>query len=253
MARRSNRIANKKRQQEADAAALARANEEEKAVATGEAAEVLVSGVGRSRRATAVGYVEEWTESDRLLRRAYDRRGRPAPAWTAATHRSVGHVGGAVVFAALMMVAWPAFIAALSAVVVMLMVTVGPMVGQAMLDGSGVPHQIMTASSEQFLFGWVLPSIFGLLVAALLTAAVVWSLLTWFWGYSNLLRLGLYAGYGLSVSEDRAERAVRRAVKKAEVAVSRETRRKERDAARASAAKSKAEEEERERTAEGAV
>lgn len=192
----------------------------------------------KRRRNTEEGHVVEWVSDGRIRAVPHDRLGRSAPAWTIKLHRLIGHIGGGFVFFGFVMVVWPALIAGIAALITMIMALLGPQVSSSMLEGSGVPYEVMVASSEQFLFGWVIPTLFGIIVGAIMVSMVFWALLKWCWGYTNRIRLGLYAGYGTSIAHNRAERSTARAVARANATSARTKRKNERDEARASAAKS---------------
>ncbi|OUS97226.1 hypothetical protein [Rhodococcus sp. NCIMB 12038] len=132
------------------------------------------------------------------------------PAWTVRAHARLGHIGGFIVFVCLMLVGWPVLITLVTTLVRVLGVNVVTRIPSAVLGEVGVPVELAVSTTDRFLFTWVIPVLFFVLVLAGLTCLALRRLAIWAWVWTNRLALGLFAGYGTGVLADRRERQAQR-------------------------------------------
>lgn len=132
------------------------------------------------------------------------------PVWTVRAHARLGHIGGFIVFLCLMLVGWPVLITLVTTLVRVLGVNVVTRIPSAVLGEVGVPVELAASTTDRFLFTWVIPVVFFVLVLAGLTCLALRRLAIWAWMWSKRLALGLFAGYGTNVWADRHERRAQR-------------------------------------------
>lgn len=135
---------------------------------------------------------------------------RGVPEWTVRVHSRLGHVGGFAVFAALVVVGWPAAIMLVTTLVRIFGVNMVTRLPSTVLGDLNVPVELAASTTDRFLFSWVMPVLFFVLILAGLTLYVVIKLFRWGLIWTKLLALGLFAGYGVGVI---ADRRIRRAAK----------------------------------------
>lgn len=128
------------------------------------------------------------------------------PAWTVRAHNRLGHVGGFILFACLMVVAWPVAVVLVTTLLRTLGVNMITRLPASVLDELGVPVELAASTTDRFLFTWVIPVVFFVLVLAGLTCMALRRLALWGWDWTRRLALGLFAGYGTSILADRRER-----------------------------------------------
>lgn len=251
MARRSNRLARKERQKRIDAAVAEGALNDSlgvhPGVAPGHAAmpaairvsdrEVKVTPDDTVWKVTGPGLVAEFIEDGRMVRIPYTRDKVAAPAWTISAHDRLGHVGGAALFVALMLLAWPLGLSLLFGFFGMVAVYFVTAIPGLILENLQVNPAVVMNEPDRFVFSWLYPALFGILVAAGLSVMMIKALFVAAVRWSKLLALGLFRGYGRTVRQDRLERKVTADARKAE----REAARAERKAAAAERKKLKAE------------
>lgn len=129
-----------------------------------------------------------------------------APAWTVRAHTRLGHIGGFILFLCLMVVGWPVLIVLVTTLLRILGVNVITRIPASVLGELGVPVELAASTTDRFLFTWVIPVLFFVLVLAGLTCLALRRLAIWAWAWSTRLALGLFAGYGTNVLTDRRER-----------------------------------------------
>lgn len=132
------------------------------------------------------------------------------PAWTVRAHARLGHIGGFIVFLCLMLVGWPVLITLVTTLVRVVGVNVVTRIPSSVLGEVGVPVELAASTTDRFLFQWVIPVLFFVLVLAGLTCLALRRLAIWAWGWTKRLALGLFAGYGTNVWADRHERRAQR-------------------------------------------
>lgn len=157
---------------------------------------------------------------------------RGVPLWCVRLHHRVGHLGGSVIFAVTAALAWSlgiSFVATLTRIIGVEVVTMFP---TWVLEQVNAPVETVVSSTDRFLFTWVMPTLFFVLVAAGLALMAVMGLVRWGRRWSVRLALGLFAGYGTSIRQDRIDRAQRDAAVRAERKQIRTDRRAERVRAR---------------------
>lgn len=128
------------------------------------------------------------------------------PAWTVRAHARLGHIGGFILFLSLALVGWLVLIALVTTLVRILGVNVITRIPSAVLGDLGVPVELAASTTDRFLFTWVIPVLFFVLVLAGLTCLALRRLAIWAWIWTQRLALGLFAGYGTNVLEDLRER-----------------------------------------------
>lgn len=131
------------------------------------------------------------------------------PAWTVRAHAVLGHVGGFVLFAGLASVGWLVLIAVVTTLIQILGVNVVTRIPAAVLGELDVPVELAASTTDRFLFTWVIPVLFFVLVLAGLTCLLLRRVAVWALAWTKRLALGLFAGYGTNVLEDRRERKAR--------------------------------------------
>lgn len=131
------------------------------------------------------------------------------PAWTVRAHNRFGHVGGFVIFACLTLIGWPVSITLVATVVRVLGINIVTRLPAMVLGDLGVPVELAASTTDRFLFTWVMPVLFFVLVLAGLSSVVLWKLAKWAWAWTVRLALGLFAGYGTGVMADRRQRRAR--------------------------------------------
>lgn len=157
---------------------------------------------------------------------------RGVPLWCVRLHQRVGHVPGAIVFAVITALAWSlgiSLVATLLRIIGVQAVTVFP---TWVLEQMNVPVETAVSSTDRFLFTWVMPTLFFVLVAAGLALMAVMGLVRWGRRWTWRLALGLFAGYGTGIGQDRIERAQAGAAARKQREAARTERREQRDRAR---------------------
>ncbi|MET3959837.1 hypothetical protein ABIE52_006772 [Rhodococcus sp. OAS809] len=132
------------------------------------------------------------------------------PAWTVRAHAVLGHIGGFVLFASLAAVGWTVLIALVTTLIRILGVNVVTRIPAAVLGELDVPVELAASTTDRFLFTWVIPVVFFVLVLAGLTCMALRRLAIWALTWTKRLALGLFAGYGTNVLVDRRERQAER-------------------------------------------
>lgn len=128
------------------------------------------------------------------------------PAWTVRAHARLGHIGGFILFLSLMLVGWPVLIVLVTTLLRVIGVNVITRIPASVLGELGVPVELAASTTDRFLFTWVIPVLFFVLVLAGLTCLALRRLAIWAWDWTTRLALGLFAGYGTNVLADRRER-----------------------------------------------
>lgn len=128
------------------------------------------------------------------------------PRWTVRAHNRLGHVGGFILFVCLMVVGWPVLVVLVTTLLRTLGVNVITRIPASVLGELGVPVELAASTTDRFLFTWVIPVVFFVLVLAGLTILALRRLTLWAWEWSKRLALGLFAGYGTNLVADRRER-----------------------------------------------
>ncbi|MEW1883114.1 hypothetical protein AB0O58_25860 [Rhodococcus sp. NPDC080181] len=129
-----------------------------------------------------------------------------APEWTVRAHNRLGHVGGFILFVCLMVIGWPLLVVLVSTLVRIVGVNVVTRIPASVLGELGVPVELAASTSDRFLFTWVIPVVFFVLVLAGLTCLALRRVVLWSWEWTRRLALGLFAGYGTTVLADRRDR-----------------------------------------------
>ena len=172
---------------------------------------------------------------------AFGERGRElldqgVPRWCVAVHSRVGHVGGLVVFSVVYGLAWVAGAALTVQLLRLVGVELITRVPTATLSWLGTPSQVVTSSTDRFLFSWVMPVAFFVIVIALCSAWTLRATVRWALRQTRLAARGLFAGYGTGVIEDWRERRLSTGHRRAARARLREDKARRRARAAAAAA-----------------
>ncbi|PZU04643.1 MAG: hypothetical protein DI630_00575 [Gordonia sp. (in: high G+C Gram-positive bacteria)] len=133
-----------------------------------------------------------------------------APAWTVRLHNRLGHVGGFIVFLVLMVIGWPVLIVLVTTLLRTVGVNVVTRIPASVLGELDVPVELAASTTDRFLFTWVIPVLFFVLVLAGLTCLALRRLTIWAWDWTRRLALGLFAGYGTNIIADRRDRRARK-------------------------------------------
>lgn len=156
---------------------------------------------------------ESLEDEGRLL---VDEQG--VPQWTVRVHHKIGHLGGFVVWALLAAAVLPAVFSVIWAVLVTIGVTVVAELPATVLGEIGASAELVSSRTDSFLFSWVMPVMFFVLIFAGVTLWVLKALAQWLIDWGRRLALGLFAGYGMGPVADwkilrarRAAAAVQRA------------------------------------------
>lgn len=159
---------------------------------------------------------------DEAVRASLGERGREladehkVPVWTIRWHNRVGHVGGFLTFLLIVAVALPVVAMVGWSVLVSLGVRLVTELPPAVLGELGQSQALVSSSTDRFVFSWVMPVLFFVLVLA---GAMLW-LLRWLaiWSarWARRLSLGLFAGYRTGPLTDWRELRLRRALVRSE-------------------------------------
>lgn len=156
------------------------------------------------------------------------------PIWCVRVHHRIGHLGGAVVWALLVAAILPAVVAVIWAVLLSLGVTLVAELAPVVLSEMGASAELVSSRTDSFLFSWVMPVLFFVLVLAGVTLWLLKAVAQWLIDWGRRLALGLFAGYGMGPVADWKILRARRAANQATRAADRRLKDKELAAALAS-------------------
>lgn len=157
------------------------------------------------------------------------------PAWTVRTHNRLGHVGGFVLFVCLMVIGWPVLAVLVTTLLRIVGVNMITRLPGSVLSELGVPVELAASTTDRFLFTWVIPVLFFVLVLAGLTCLALRRVVLWAWDWTRRLALGLFYGYGTSVLADRRDRRAQKISSESVEAAARKQRAKDDDKPRVTA------------------
>lgn len=162
----------------------------------------------RARTAEHEAQIRESLEEDG--RALVDERG--VPVWCVRVHHRIGSIGGFVVWALLAAVVIPAVVSVLWAVLMSVGVHLVSGLAPAVLTEMGGSAELVSSRTDSFLFSWVLPVLFFVLILAGIALWVFRLVAEAMIEWGRRLALGLFAGYGHGPIADwrilRARRAV---------------------------------------------
>lgn len=127
---------------------------------------------------------------------------RGVPAWTIKAHARVGHLGGAALFALIAIVAVPVLVITAWQMLVVFGVRIVNDVPALVLRELDVNATIVSTRTDSFVFSWVMPVLFFVLIFAGLTLWIMRIVARAVGGYGRRLALGLFAGYGTGLRTD---------------------------------------------------
>jgi len=161
--------------------------------------------------------------SDEELLESVGERGRAlvaagVPLWTVSLHKRIGHVGGFVVFVVLAALGWGLAGLVGWSLLEVFGIRLVSSVPSVVIDDVGLPTQLVTSSTDRFLFSWVMPVLFFVIVLALAAFALLRAAGRWGLRTMRRLALGLFSGYDTGLRADwarlRSTRAEARSARK---------------------------------------
>lgn len=128
------------------------------------------------------------------------------PAWMGRFYERHGYLAGMGVWLAGMVVCWPLIIMIIAGAVHVLAVVMVPVIPDMVLDGLVATPMDLLTSSDKFLFNWVMPTLFMVIVGSLLVTWLIKLALRWCADYSVRSARGLFSGHGETWSDNRFRR-----------------------------------------------
>lgn len=183
-----------------------------------------------------VGSFEDLTDNERMslparrrtrvLRRTADGRItdlEDVPVWSKNLYEAMGAVAGTIFFGLFVVIFWPALIALLSGLSVAI-ITYGATTVPAVVSRTlGVPVSVLVASTDAFIFSWVMPVLAIIIVFSVVYGWTMVQVLKWGGHVTDRFKRGFMTGHGETPKQNR-QRRKREKIERA--SVSKYTRRK---------------------------
>lgn len=132
------------------------------------------------------------------------------PAWMGRFYERHGYVAGIGLWLVGMVVCWPLIIMTIAGAVHVMAVVMVPVIPDMVLDGLVATPTDLLTSSDKFLFNWVMPTLFMVIVGGLLVVWLIKLVLRWCANYSVRSARGLFSGHGESWFDNRFRRQLTR-------------------------------------------
>ena len=132
------------------------------------------------------------------------------PAWMERFYERYGYLAGMGLWLAGMVVCWPLIIMTIAGAVHVMAVVMVPVIPDMVLDGLVATPTDLLTSSDKFLFNWVMPTLFMVIVGGLLVVWLIKLALRWCANYSLRSARGLFSDHGESWSDNRFRRQLTR-------------------------------------------